>query len=522
VNRAVSRRRLLKDGAMLSAAVALGACAPFAGSAPASATPGKRITLSWWIDTGYPSPFSFSNVGPGGVVKETMLFDTLVWKDGRGVIPWLAESWNVQDGGRTIVFRLRANVRWHDGRPFSAEDAAFSFSYFAKHPYGWADLNSVASATADDSRTLTVKLQWPFAPFIHDVAGVLPMIPTHVWSAVSDPLRFQGPDAVIGTGPYVFGSYTEGQGAYLFKANDGFFAGRPAFRELAYRLLPEAQQPLGLQNGVVDSALSTAYEVQAHFNGGDYRVLKTAPLSIVRLLFNVNRPPFDNRDFRRAVAHALDRAQIGQRVIHGDVVVGSPGVIPPETPWYRAVSQYSYDPDRAKALLSGIGYDPATTIQLLAEPDAPDSQLVRSMLGAVGIKVQIVTADPKTRTARMKALDFQMGLQKHIGVGGDPDFLRRWYAGKAFNAFEYGNVIHRADFSALAERQASEQDPVARKTQVGQMQAILADELPSLALYHRRFYLIYRRAAWDRWFNTAGGIMSGIPLVDNKLALVLH
>lgn len=522
MNGAISRRRLLKDGVLLSAALALGACGPFAGSAPA-ATPGKRITLSWWIDTGYPSPFSFSNVGPGGVVKETMLFDSLVWKDAHGLIPWLAESWNVQDGGRTIVFRLRANVAWHDGRPFSAEDAAFSFAYFAAHPYAWADVTTVASAAAADSRTLIVKLRQPFAPFLHDVAGVLPMVPKHVWSAVSDPLKFQGPAAVVGTGPYAFASYTEGQGAYLFKANDRFFAGRPAFRELAYTLLPEAQQPLALQNHQVDSALSTAYDVQAHFSNGDYRVLKTPPLSVVRLLFNVDRPPFDNRQFRRAVALALDRAQIAQRVIHGDVIVGSPGVIPPETPWFRAdLRQYPYDPARAKAFLSDIGYDPSTNVQLLAEPEAPDSQLVQSMLGAVGIKVQIVTADPKTRTARMKALDFQMGLQKHIGIGGDPDFLRRWYAGKVFNAFEYGNVMHRPDFTSLAERQAGELDPVARKAQVGEMQGILADELPSLALYYRRFYLIYRRAAWDRWFNTAGGIMAGIPLVDNKLALVLH
>jgi peptide/nickel transport system substrate-binding protein len=254
----ISRRDALKQGALLGAAVALSACGPLAPAAEPALTPGRRLTLSWWVDTGYPSPFAFSNLGPGGVVKETLLFDSLIWKDSRGYVPWLAESWNVADQGRTVIFQLRRNVSWHDGRPFSADDAAFSFHYFSKHPFGWADLTPVASAVATDSHTLRVELREPFAPFLNNIAGVLPMIPQHIWSTVGDPLKFQRPEAVIGTGPYVFNSYTEGQGAYLFKANDNFFAGRPAFREVAYVLLPDAQQPLALANGDVDSAFNTA------------------------------------------------------------------------------------------------------------------------------------------------------------------------------------------------------------------------------------------------------------------------
>jgi peptide/nickel transport system substrate-binding protein len=520
--RRLSRRELLKDGAILGGALALAGCGPFQQLAQTGATPGKRLMLSWWTDTGYPSPFTFSNLGPGGVVKETMLFDSLVWKDAGGLIPWLAESWQVQDGGRTIVFRLRSNASWHDGKPFTASDAAFSFSYFAKHPFSWADLTPVASASANDSRTLTVKLREPFAPFFNDIAGVLPIIPQHVWSTVSDPLKFQGPAAVVGTGPFTFASYGAGQGTYLFKANDNFFRGRPAFRELAYTLLPDAQQPLALEGGQVDSAFCTVYDVQARFNSGRYRVLKTPPHSIVRLVFNVNRPPLDKVEFRRAIAYGLDRAQIAQRVVHGDVIVGSAGVIPPETPWYRAnLRQYPHDVSQARALLDGIRFDRSSVVQLLSEPDTPDAELVKSMLGDVGIQVQVVTVDPKTRAARMKALDYQMGLVKHIGVGGDPDFLRRWYVTQPFSAFEFGNVMHRSDFNALADQQAHEMNASRRKALVDQMQGILADELPTLALYHRRIYLIYRQAAWDRWFNTWGGMMDGIPLMENKLALVL-
>jgi peptide/nickel transport system substrate-binding protein len=515
----VSRRRFLQ-GSVAAAGTLLTACGPI--SQPGSqALARKRLTLSWWTDTGYPSPFTFSNLGPGGIVKESMLFDSLLWKDRNGLIPWLARSWETGDGGRTVNFRLN-DASWHDGKPFGAEDVAFTFSYLQRHPFAWADTSLVESATVIDSRTVSIRLKQPFAPFLHDVAGVLPMLPKHIWSSVSDPLKFTGPQATVGTGPYIFGQYVEGEGAYLFKGYDRFFRARPAFQELAYSMVPENQQPVALANGQIDSAMSTHYDVQAQFQSGRYRVLKTPPFSIVRLVFNTNRAPLNQPAFRQAVAHAIDRTQLAQRVIHGDVIVGNDGVIPPGSPWHNPrVSQHSYDPARARTLLDSIGFDRSTSIQLLADSGAPDAELVQSMLAQVGVKVVVVSADPKTRTDRLKSLDYQVGLLKHIGVGGDPDFLRRWYSGRAFNAFELGNVINRPDFLQLAAQQAQEVDSTRRHALVDRMQAILAEDLPTLPLYHQRFYLIFRPAAWDRWFNTWSGIMSGIPLSDNKLALLL-
>ena len=113
-----------------------------------------------------------------------------------------------------------------------------------------------------------------------------------------------------------------------------------------------------------------------------------------------------------------------------------------------------------------------------------------------------------------------MALTSHIGVGGDPDFLRRWYANQTYNSFEDGNAIHSAEFTLLANQQVAEMDMTRRKALVNQMQAVLAEELPTLALYHRPFYWLYDPNAFQGWFNTWGGIMDGIPLVDNKLAFL--
>ena len=183
----LTRRRFLGRAGVAAGALAGGALltacgrgivpAPAAGDAattPASAVSpaaaqssarrGGRLTLSWWTDIGFPSPFAFIPLGPGGIVRVSLLFDTLTWKDERGIIPWLAERWEVGDGGRDYTFRLRPDIAWHDGRPLTAEDVAFSFDYYREYPFKWGASDMVERAEATDTRTVRVRLNRPFAP----------------------------------------------------------------------------------------------------------------------------------------------------------------------------------------------------------------------------------------------------------------------------------------------------------------------------------------------------------------------
>ena len=464
-----------------------------------------------------------------------LLFDTLTWKDERGIIPWLAERWDVEEGGLAYRFRLRRDVTFHDGAPFTARDVAFSFDYFARFPYKWASTGVVAGADVVDDHTVRVRLKKPFAPFLEDIAGAVPILPEHVWAKVTDPLKFLDPAAVVGTGPYRLVSYAEGKGEYLFRARERHFAGEPLVREISYVLIPIAQRVIGLQTRAADLHYLTDYDVVPTFGGGDpYRAFTTPPFSIMRLVFNVDRPPFTDKSVRHAVAYALDRRDIAERVTRApDPVIGSAGVIPPESPWYAKVKEYPFDPVRAKRLLDEAGLvdrdgdglrelpnGEKLVLDLLADPASQDAQLVIAQLKAVGLALRFLPGDPKTRTELQRRREFTLALTSHIGVGGDPDFLRRWFAGEVFNAFEFGNAIRSPEFERLAEEQVRELDVGRRRELVARMQHVLADELPTLPLYHRRFYYLYDPAKWDRWFNTAGGIMNGISLLENKLAFL--
>lgn len=498
--------------------------------APGSAqsSPGV-LRLAWWTDVGFPTPFAFSTVGPGGVVRLTLLYDTLTWKDARGLIPWLATSWRISPDGRSYTFALQPGVRWHDGRVLSAEDVKFSFDYYRRHPFRWASVARVAGVVVQGPLTVSITLDAPFAPFLTETAGIVPIIPAHIWRDNEDPAQAQDPHAATGSGPFRLRSYNSAAGEYLLEAYPDYFKGPPMVRQLRYQVLSAEQQLLAIQQGQIDVALTTDHSAAETFRRRPpLRVLETEPLSVARLVFNTRRPPLDDRRFRQAIAYALPRRQIAALVTHGPALLGGPGIIPPGTTWYNpAVKQYPHNVADASVLLDQFGVRPADgirrtaagtplRIELLTDPGGPEAPLIQQALRTVGLEVVLVPADPKTRSALAREGRFQMLMTTHIGVGGDPDFLRRWYTDEGANTFAQGDALDNDELHGLAAQQAKTLDPIRRRQLIFRMQEILAEEVPTLPLYYRRFYWIYNSSKLHP-FETLGGLMDGIPLVENKL-----
>jgi peptide/nickel transport system substrate-binding protein len=231
---------------------------------------------------------------------------------------------------------------------------------------------------------------------------------------------------------------------------------------------------------------------------------------------NTTRPPLDRREVRQALMLALDRARIAEVVTHAPPVVGSAGVVPPESPWFNPdLPVYGFEPQRARELLGGTSF----TLELLADPAYREPELIQPMLLAVGVTLNIKRVDAKTRTQLLREGNFEIAEVQHLGVGGDPDFMRRWQEGVESNDFAQGWTFTHDEFTQLAAAQASTLDPAARRAIVYRMQAILADELPTLPLYHRRFYWVYDQQRYGP-MNTWGGLMNALPFVQNKLTFL--
>ncbi|MCL6430424.1 MAG: ABC transporter permease subunit [Anaerolineae bacterium] len=309
-------------------------------------------------DWGYPSPFAFYNRGPG-YLRMSYLFDTLVWKDRNGFVPWLAERWEESDDGMTWTFWLRQDAKWHDGVPLTAEDVAFTFLYFREKKaagmvkWAWPVEKVLEARAVDSGRAVVVHMREPVAGLLTDLFGSLPIIPKHIWESVVDPVTKLDREAVIGSSLFRLQDYSKEEGRYVYRSNPDFFLGKPLVDELVFVKVKDPA--LALLTGEVDEAsfsgkgISSVRELAKR---PELKVIEGTSDWALKLYFNTMRPPLDQRSVRQAIAHAIDRQEIVERAQMGGATVGSLGLISPGTYWYNPnLPAYPYDVVRARELL---------------------------------------------------------------------------------------------------------------------------------------------------------------------------
>ncbi len=482
-------------------------------------------------DWGYPSPYLRYARGPG-YIRSSLIFDTLVWKDAEGFVPALAREWEYDASENAYAFRLQPDARWHDGEAFTAADVAFTIDYVKAHADPFVTLagpTGVREAEIIDEHTIRLWLEQPCASFLNDVAGTMSILPRHIWESVDDPMTFDGPGAVIGTGPYRLIDYDKAQGSYLYEAFEGYYLGEPRVKRLVFVKTAEELAPAALRQGDVDAA-----DIKADWAED----LRSRGLTVIqcpygwnaRLTINHRKAPLDSREFRQALAYAIDRQGLVDVTQRGHGMAGSPGMVPPDSPWYAPAMEgmYPYDPDRARQLLEGLGYQAGADgyyyrdgiplqLEILTQTASgfkDVGQFIKGALEAVGIKVSLVVLEGKTLDARVNAWEFDLSVYGHGGLY-EPSILPRTITGPGFNSARY--TANQA-LSQLLEDQLTQMDAGARLEMVRQAQQLYAEDVPALTLYYPDYYLAHDGRV--DMFYTAGGVASGIPIAINKLAFL--
>ncbi len=530
---------------MLLAFVAF-AYAGCARATPASPTPAAAPARQVEIlrlqggNFGYPSPYGFFR-GPG-YARMSFIFDTLIWKDDTGdFIPWLATSWNMSEDGRTWTFKLREGVKWHDGTPFTADDVVFTFNYMNEHPHPSFPLfdrpDMITNVEKVDNYTIRVELARPYAPFLERAISVMPVFPKHIWEKVEDPVKFRGAEALIGTGPYRLLNYDQAEGAYLYEANEAFWAGPPCVKRI--ELIPVNDAPVALKQGQIHAFSSVTRvlprEVVASFEADSRFGMITAPgeWNLV-LYFNLAKGgPLNDKQFRQAVAHALDLQAMVDQVLLGDGLPGNPGWLPPSNPWHNpAVQPYSYDPQRAQTMLDEAGYQDRDGDGVRETPEGKPlrfellfgnwfsprpAELIQQWLADIGVEVTLKSADRTTSDQWTAQGEYEMALVGHGGLGGDPSFMTRVFSSRSKSrGFIRVHGYKNDRFDELAEQQLFAVDPNKRREIVYEMQEILAEDVPVIPLYYPNRRHIFNRDVLDAWYFTPGGFGGGIPMAWNK------
>lgn len=475
-------------------------------------------------DWGYPSPYAHYSRGPG-YVRMSFIFETLVWKNASEFIPQLAREWEYNQSDNSYTFNLQENVKWHDGADFTADDVVFTYNYTKEHPYQWVDNSIVKSAEALDKYTIKLYLSKPYAPFFQDVAGVQPILPKHIWENITVPEEFLTPEAVIGTGPYMLADYSKEHGTYLYRANDSYYLGKPSFREMKFVRVAVEMTPAALKEGSVDSA-SIPAEVVDDIEAAGFTVITDPPSWNGKLTINHKKEPLSSKQFRQALAYAIDREDLVQVVFRGNAIPGSPGMMPPTSVWYNpGTPQYPYDPAKSQELIEGLGYtlqngqfvkdDQPLKLSLIAAVDYKDlGQFITQQLKQIGIDIDFQTLESKTVDARVGAWDFDLSIYGHGGIF-DPSILQRMILGEGFNSARYSAD---AELTQLLNAQLSEMDNSKRKDMVFQIQELYAEDMPAITLYYPKSYWAHDGSL--ALYYTMDGIAVGVPIPLNRMNFV--
>ena len=525
--------RTAHRSALLTTAIALTLLAPAGAGAQQGPEP-LRIAINGFENNLTPFSITFG-AAPNTNDLVALVYDTLFWSQVKqDPEPWLADSATPNADFTEWTVVLREGVQWQDGKPLTARDVAFTFDYYKKQAgasgrYGHhvADIPVFGSARVVDDRTVVLSYNSPAPQFKVMPGADLPILPQHVWEGVTDP-KTMGTGLPIGSGPFRLVEIVPDQ-RYRFTANPDYFKGKPTVAELE---LPVVKDPsaafAALRTGEVSSVtVNVPGELFEQFSTNpDIELAKSSRFQSTQVNFNARKPPFDDPKLRKAISMATDRQALVDTVLLGHATPGLPTYLDPDSPWAVDSSAPDYDPEAAKAMLDAAGYPAGAggarttpagaplAISLLASSFSPQDiragQVIAQQLAPLGIALTVEALDPATLQARRRAEPgvtptydaYVSTLESHGHV--DPDALYYFFHSPGKKGF--GGAItgySNPRFDALAEAGAVATDDE-RKDLTAQMQEILAQDVPSMALWYRDGDWAYRPADYDGWVEDPG------------------
>jgi peptide/nickel transport system substrate-binding protein len=401
------------------------------------------------------------------VQQASPCFNNLVYFDpakkqesGDTLIPELAERWSWQDNYRNLVFFLRKDVRWHDGKPFTSRDVKYTFDVVRGAPEAQARLRAnprklwyenVEAIEAPETHTVVFRLKRPQPSLLPMLAsGYSPVYPAHVPVA-----EFR--TRCIGTGPFKLKEHKPGESLEYVKNPDYFVKGRPYLDGIKWIMIKDrSTQIAALQAGQLDVGGSGWNQANAEAaKGGEARLVMVVSDSNVNdnVLVNFKRPPFTDRRVRLALNLALDRKAylVGPR--QGAATFGGAMLPRPSGVWGLPEADVKRlpgmgDPAQQKAeaqrVLSEAGYGPGKPLKLVVSTRAlgiyvDTASWMVDQLRQVGVDATLEQIETGVWHPKMSRLDYQVALNL-TGIGiDDPDanFFENYRCGSQRNFSGY-------------------------------------------------------------------------------------
>ncbi len=437
------------------------------------------------------------------------VFDTLVaWSppefsslEGR-----LAESWTVSEDGKTFDFKLREGVMFHDGTPFNAEAAKYSFERTSElNSYVKATFGLIESVEAVSDTELRIMLSAPYPAFLSILAQPQAAIVSPTAAEEAGEGFASNP---VGTGPFKFESYSADTSVVLV-ANPDYFRGAPGVERLIFRVIPDAStRRLELESGGVDivqqqGQLSSppAQDVAELSENPDITVLEVPSQIIRQFEFNnsLTDGPYADARVRKALTYAIDYEGLLAGIFGGTAERVYGPLTTNSWAFNPAMKEMAptYDPEKAKAMLAEAGVDPS---ELSTKLYSFQGQLwgaiatfVQANLADIGVNVEIAQTEFPSYRALHVAGEHQIALDGRQPWYNDPDaHITIGYLSSLKDSAMTFRMGEDAELDALIQKAQQTPGLEARKELYFEVQEQIMEKVPGAYLFSPKLIIFHR------------------------------
>jgi len=446
------------------------------------------------------------------------LFEGLLGKDAAlQLIPGSAESWTVSPDGLTYTFRLRPKLQWSDGVPLTAEDFVYSYrrlvtpavaSPLAGQFYLIENARDIVAGklppetlgvSAPDPRTVVIRLSSP-APYFLDLVGNLNAVPTPRHVIEKHGKDWTRPDHMVTNGPYTLAERIPQTMTKLRKNPRYHAAASVATEEVEWHPTQDLATSLRrFRAGELDQVLNFPPDEIDRLRKEMPGALKIAPSQgVYFLVLNLRRPQFADARVRRALALAVDRQGLTDKLLRTGVkptfsFVGPDfsnydGIRLPEESLSMAQRQAE-----ARRLLAAAGFGPGRplTFEYVYDTNEENRKIavaLAAMWQAVGVKAEPVNVDFGQLNRQVRTGAFDVARWSYFASFDDPIALLQLYAGD--NTNNYAGYLNPEYDRLLLESNVTG-DPAARRELLEKAETILVRDAPIIPIYdYVRRYLV--------------------------------
>ena len=459
----------------------------------------------------------------------------------------LAQSWEIQEEGKVIIFYLRKGVFWHDGGEFTAEDVEFTYKKLIDSsvptPYS-GDFERIKNLEILDKYTVKIIYKEPFAPALS--SWTMGIIPKHILEKEKNLLTSRFSRNPIGTGPYKFKKWIPQQKIELV-VNENYFEKRPNIDRVIFRIVPDtATLFLEILAEGVDNAGLSPLQFLRHTNSPQFKKnyikFRYPSNSFLYLGYNLTHPLFKDKRVREALNYAVNKEEIIKAVLLGEGEVSKGPFTPESWAYDSGFKAWDFSPQKAKMLLSEVGFEDKDGDGILEKRGKPFkftiitnqgnlerqkvAEIIQAQLKDIGVKVEIkvvewsVFIDEVIRKRKFEAVLLGWSLSR------DPDIYDIFHSSKTapseFNFVGYNNK--EVDRLLVEARRIFDRER--RKKLYYKINKLIYEDQPYMFLYvpnslsclHKRFRGI-KPAKAGYWYNF---IDWWVPLKEQRYRIKLE